>query len=80
MSGGMEAGPQPLDVRMTERGLKNRDLATASREHLTCKQVQKRRKGRHLTRNLQSKILNAFNACIAPDTVTRDQLFNYRGR
>lgn len=50
---------QPLDIFMTRHGLTNADLVNASTEQLTFKMVQKGRKGRPLTPNVQKKILNA---------------------
>lgn len=79
---GMDKGVQPIDRIMEEHGLKNAQLTEISDEHLTCKQIQKARKGRALTRNLQLKIVRALNALLKekdpPFNVT--DLFNYRGR
>jgi hypothetical protein len=55
--------PQPLDRILTGLDLTNAALAKASREQLTCKQVQKARKGKSITPNIQAKILRALNAC-----------------
>jgi hypothetical protein len=52
--------PQPLDEWMTKLGLVNADLVNASTEQLTFKMVQKGRKGRRLTPNVQAKILRAL--------------------
>lgn len=73
----LELGPQPLDTIMEERGLKNHDLVAASKDGLTHKQVQKGRKGRRLTRNIQDKIVAAISA-FTGETYKLDQLFNYR--
>jgi hypothetical protein len=73
----MELGVQPLDAIMEERGLKNHDLVAASKDGLTHKQVQKGRKGRRLTRNIQDKITAALSAA-AGENFTIDTLFNYR--
>ena len=54
--------PQPLDDWMTRHGLTNADLVNASTEQLTSKMVQKGRKGRTLTPNVQKKILKALLA------------------
>lgn len=70
-------GIQPLDAIMEERGLKNHDLVAASKDGLTHKQVQKGRKGRRLTRNIQDKIIAALSACTSGE-YQNDQLFNYR--
>ncbi len=73
----LELGPQPLDTIMEERGLKNHDLVAASKDGLTHKQVQKGRKGRRLTRNIQDKIVAAISSSTG-ETYKFDQLFNYR--
>ena len=73
----LEFGVQPLDKIMEERGLKNHDVVAASKDGLTHKQVQKGRKGRRLTRNIQDKIVAAFSAA-TKETYKIDQLFNYR--
>ncbi len=70
-------GIQPLDKIMEERGLKNHDLVAASKDGLTHKQVQKGRKGRRLTRNIQDKIVAALSASTR-ENYKLDQLFNYR--
>ena len=76
-------GPQPLDQILTDLGVENRDLVTASTEQLTHKQVQKGRKGRRLTSKLQKKIAVALNAvCESRGREASYQpstLFNYRG-
>ncbi len=73
----VECGIQPLDKIMEERGLKNHDLVAASKDGLTHKQVQKGRKGRRLTRNIQDKIATALSA-VTKEMYKIDQLFNYR--
>jgi len=73
----LELGPQPLDEIMTSLDLKNHDLVAASTEGLTHKQVQKGRKGRRLTRNIQDKIIAALCAA-SSESHTRPQLFTYR--
>jgi len=75
-----QMGIQPLDAVLVSRGLANHDLVAVSTEQLTHKMVQKGRKGRRLTRNVQQKILAAINA-LTPDAAYRlEQLFNYRGK
>ena len=69
-------GIQPLDQVMEELGLKNHDLVAASSDGLTHKQVQKGRKGRRLTRNMQDKITRALSSCTGK-TYARDRLFSY---
>ena len=44
------------------------------------KQVQKARKGRRLTPNMQEKIAGALNACLAPESYEFRDIFNYRGK
>jgi hypothetical protein len=73
----MDLGVQPLDAIMEEKGLKNHDLVAASKDGLTHKQVQKGRKGRRLTRNIQDKIAVALSAAAGTEYPVR-QLFNYR--
>lgn len=75
-----DMGRQPLDGIMEARGLANHALVEASTEHLTHKMVQKGRKGRQLTLNIQQKILNALNAVCGAGTYTLKDLFNYPGR
>jgi len=74
-------GPQPLDLLMTELGIANHELVGTSTEQLTHKQVQKGRKGRKLTPNLQRKIANALNTVCAErnkdQVFKRADLFNY---
>jgi len=72
-----ELGIQPFDKIMEELELKNHDLVAASTEGLTHKQVQKGRKGRRLTRNIQDKIVSALSSA-SDEPYTRAQLFNYR--
>lgn len=57
----LELGVQPLDKIMDELELKNHDLVAVSADGLTHKQVQKGRKGRRLTRNVQNKIVAALS-------------------
>ena len=73
----IELGVQPLDQVIEEKGLKNHDIVAASTEGLTHKQVQKGRKGRRLTRNIQDKIVVALSAAVSHEYVQSD-LFNYK--
>lgn len=73
-----EHGSQPLAALLARLGLDNTALVRASSDHLTHKQVQKARKGRALTRNIQTKVLNALNAASGARYALHD-LFNYRG-
>lgn len=76
-------GPQPLDAILAELGLENHALVAASTEQLTHKQVQKARKGRYVTINIQRKILKALNAAVPGGEDGQKpvhelgQLFNY---
>ncbi len=77
----MDVGVQPLDTIMTEKEIKNHDLvAAAPPGFITHKQVQKARKGRRLTTNMQDKILEALNAYSAPESYEFKTVFNYRGK
>jgi hypothetical protein len=73
----LEHGVQPLDAVLNQRGLKNADLVAASTEFLTHKQVNKARRGRRITVNVQVKILNALNKLSAEKKFRREELFNY---
>jgi hypothetical protein len=56
-----DLGVQPLDTLLDEIGLSNHELVAFSTDQLTHKQVQKARKGRRITVNIQRKILTALN-------------------
>ena len=58
-----DLGPQPLDAILEEIVLSNHQLVALSNEQLTHKQVQKARKGRRISVNIQRKILKALNVC-----------------
>ena len=72
-----ELGTQPLDGLMTQLGLSNHDLVEASDEQLTHKMVQKGRKGRRLSPNIKTKILNALHAAVSDRKFAHRDLFNY---
>jgi len=72
-----ELGSQPLDALMEKLGLSNVDLVQASTEQLTFKMVNKGRKGRRLTRNIQNKILAALHSARPDYPLALDDLFNY---
>ncbi len=72
----LDLGAQPLDRIMEEQGLKNHDLVAASPDGLTHKQVQKGRKGRRLTRNIQEKILSAL-LVVTGKKYAQSDLFTY---
>jgi len=72
-----DLGTQPLDAVLTRLELSNSDLVSVSTEQLTHKMVQKGRKGRRLTPNVQHKILNALNTLKPEAHFTMKDLFNY---
>ena len=77
-----DLGIQPIDQLMKQWGVDNHELVEVSIEQLTHKQVQKARKGRRVTINIQRKILNAIRK-VAEDkeldpNLTIADLFNYR--
>ncbi len=72
-----ELGPQPLDAIMVRLNISNADLVGASTEQLTFKMVQKGRKGRRLTINIQMKILRAIGRLRPGQSFELTQLFNY---
>jgi hypothetical protein len=73
----LEQGTQPLDAVLNRLGLTNADLVAASTEFLTYKQVNKARKGRRVTINVQMKILGALNKRSGEKTYRREDLFTY---
>ena len=81
--GKRDLGPQPLDSLMNELGLSNHELVSASTEQLTHKQIQKARKGRKVTKNIQLKIRHALDRVMHLREEERrfalDELFNYPG-
>ena len=69
-------GLQPIGDIMAEHNIKPHDLVASSRSQLTHKMVTRACKGRKLTLNTKSKILNALN--LATDkNYTLSDLFNY---
>jgi len=60
-----DLGTQPLDTLLDEMGLNNHELVSFSTDQLTHKQVQKARKGRRVTVNIQRKILTALNLSLS---------------
>lgn len=71
-----DLGEQPLARLLTELGLKPHDLVAASTEQITHKMVQRGCKGRHLTRNVQGKLLRALNTA-SGNTYGLPDLFTY---
>lgn len=68
--------PYPIDAVMTQRGISNAALVEASTKQLTFKMVQKARKGKRLTPNVQRKILSALQALDPAGKWTLKRLFN----
>ncbi len=77
-----DLGTQPLDSLLSDLAIDNHELVSASTEQLTHKQVQKARKGRRLTKNIQMKVKNALERAVAVRGEARvfalKELFNYR--
>jgi hypothetical protein len=71
-----DLGPQPIGKIMAARNLKPHDLVAASTQQLTHKMVSRACKGRRLTLNTQTKVLNALNT-VAGKTYSLRDLFNY---
>lgn len=69
-------GEQPIARIMVEQGLKAHDLVAASAEQITHKMVSRACKGRRLTPNTQSKILNALRRATGKE-YSREDLFTY---
>ena len=73
-----DMGVQPLDQVLTDLGISNPEVVTASTEQLTHKQVQKGRKGRRISENIQNKICRALNGAVSGDKQFKvGDLFNY---
>jgi hypothetical protein len=76
-----DLGVQPLDALMLRLEIDNHALVASSTEHLTHKMVNRGRKGRRLTLNIQDKITLAVNAVLKGkehEPVVAKDLFNYR--
>ncbi len=71
-----DLGPQPICEILTRHNLKPHDLVAASTQQITHKMVSRACKGRRLTLNTQSKILNAVNNATGKNFTLRD-IFNY---
>ncbi len=69
-------GEQPIKKIMTEYELKPMDLVAASTEQITHKMVARACKGRRLTLNVKSKILNSLNKATGKEYSIKE-LFNY---
>jgi len=71
-----DLGPQPIAAILVKLNLKPHDLVAASTQQLTHKMVSRAAKGRRLTLNTQTKVLNALNIATGKNYSLRD-LFNY---
>ena len=69
-------GPQPMAEIMERHGLTAHDLVMASEVPMTHKMVARAAKGRRLTRNTQTIVLNALNRAAGASYKLPD-LFNY---
>ncbi len=69
-------GHQPIVDIMAAHNLKPHDLVAASTEQITHKMISRACKGRRLTPNTQSKILNALNSATSSQYSLKD-LFTY---
>jgi hypothetical protein len=72
----LDLGPQPIAAILAKYNLKPHDLVAASTRQLTHKMVSRAAKGRRLTLNTQTKVLNALNLAAGKNYSLRD-LFNY---
>ncbi len=72
----LEQNPGKLDRIMAQLGLSNHDLVRVSTQQLTHKMVQKARKGRRLSLNVQQKIFNALKIARPDQAFTLNDLFN----
>jgi hypothetical protein len=71
-----DLGPQPIAGIMAQCNLKPHDLVAVSTQQLTHKMVSRACKGRRLTVNTQTKVLNALNLATGKNYSLRD-LFSY---
>jgi hypothetical protein len=71
-----DLGDQPIARIMREHNLKPHDLVVISSVEMTHKMVSRACKGRRLTLNTQSKVLDALNRATGKSYSRRD-LFNY---
>ena len=72
-----DLGEQPIAKAMALYGLKPHDLVASSTEQITHKMIGRALKGRRLTPNVQSKILDALNRATGKHHQLKD-LFNYK--
>ncbi len=71
-----DLGPQPISGILAEHNLKPHNLVAASTQQLTHKMVSRACKGRRLTLNAQTKVLNALNLASGQNYSLKD-IFNY---
>ena len=71
-----DLGPQPITAILAKHNLKPHDLVAASTQQLTHKMVSRACKGRRLTLNTQTKVLNALNLAAGKNYSLRD-IFSY---
>jgi hypothetical protein len=69
-------GEQPIARLLDEAGLRPHDLVKASAVQMTHKMVSRACKGRRLTENTQTIVLNALQAATGRTFELKD-LFNY---
>jgi len=69
-------GKQPLAKIMTDNNIKPMYLVAASIEQITHKMISRACKGRRLTSNIKSKVLNSLNK-ITGKEYSVEELFNY---
>ncbi len=69
-------GKQPIAQIMADNNLKASDLVAGSTDQLTHKMVARACKGRRLTLNVKSKILNALNKS-TDEKYSMEKLFTY---
>jgi hypothetical protein len=72
----LNLGPQPIAAILAGQNLKPHDLVAASTHQLTHKMVSRACKGRRLTINAQTKVLNALNLAAGKNYSLKD-IFNY---
>jgi hypothetical protein len=70
-------GIQPIAKIMADHNLVPHDLVEASEGVITHKMIARAVKGRWLTRNVKTKVLNALIAATMQDYKLED-IFNYR--
>ena len=69
-------GKQPIADIMKENNLNSHDLVAASTEQITHKMVTRACKGRKLTPNVRTKIINSLNKACKTEYKRKD-LFTY---